>query len=100
MHRQQAQRLLVHLHCEVPSVPPALRPDDNCLQRERQTQVWSALERLCPHHRRLVLLHHFEGCSYREISLLLGLALSTVKWQLATAVRTLREELACISPSD
>jgi RNA polymerase sigma-70 factor (ECF subfamily) len=64
---------------------------------ERETQshetvavVQEAVGRLKPDHRVLVILRHFDGLSYKEMSDIVGVAEKTVKSRLFTARRELR----------
>ena len=55
---------------------------DRCLQR--------AIAELPPRSREVLLLHKYEGLSYAEIALRLGIARNTVMVHLANAMRSLR----------
>ena len=54
----------------------------------------SALERLAPHYREILLLRFQQGLAYHEISEVTGVAMGTVKVQLHRARKLLAEELA------
>jgi len=63
-----------------------------------QNRLNEALEELSPTQRLAFVLRHWEGMSIREIAELLGAAEGTVKSHLFRAVRTLRVELADLTP--
>jgi RNA polymerase sigma-70 factor (ECF subfamily) len=54
----------------------------------------SALEKLSPEHREVVLLHEVEGLSYAEVAEVAGVPEGTVKSRLYHAFRNLREILS------
>ncbi len=67
-------------------------------RRSIQLRVNEALEELSPTQRLAFVLRHWEGMSIREIAEALGAAEGTVKSHLFRAVRTLRVELADLTP--
>jgi len=67
-------------------------------RRSIQFRVNEALEELSPTQRLAFVLRHWEGMSIREIAEVLGAAEGTVKSHLFRAVRTLRVELADLTP--
>ena len=67
-------------------------------RRSIQNRVNEALEELSPTQRLAFVLRHWEGMSIREIAEALGAAEGTVKSHLFRAVRTLRVELADLTP--
>ena len=67
-------------------------------RRSIQLRVNEALEELSPTQRLAFVLRHWEGMSIREIAEVLGAAEGTVKSHLFRAVRTLRVELADLTP--
>ncbi len=68
-------------------------PEKQYMRHEFEVHLRNALSRLAPQYRALILLKHFEGCSYREISSVLGIPESTVKSRLFTGRRYLWEDL-------
>jgi len=60
---------------------------------EREDRVLSALAKLPPDQREVVVLAFYEGLSYREIARLLGVLEGTVKSRMHFAKRKLREAL-------
>jgi len=67
-------------------------------RRALQGRINEALEELSPSQRLAFVLRHWEGMSIREIADVLGAAEGTVKSHLFRAVRTLRVELADLTP--
>lgn len=62
-------------------------------QRELVRQVQEAIERLPDGQRAVVALRHYEGFSLKDIALVRGCALGTVKSTLHQAFRSLRKSL-------
>jgi RNA polymerase sigma factor (sigma-70 family) len=58
-----------------------------------RTAVWSALDRLHPRRRAVVVLHEIDGMSVAAVAALLGIAAVTVRWHLSRARRELRRIL-------
>ena len=56
--------------------------------------VWTALGRLHPRRRAIVIMHELEGMDLAAIASLLGVTLMTVRWHLSMGRRDLREALA------
>lgn len=67
-------------------------------RRSIRERMQEALEELSPTQRLAFVLRHWEGMSIREIAEVLGAAEGTVKSHLFRAVRTLRVELADLTP--
>jgi RNA polymerase sigma-70 factor, ECF subfamily len=57
------------------------------------SEIASEIAELQPRHRQVILMHEFEGRSYREISDTLGVSQAAVRALLVRARRTLRDEL-------
>jgi RNA polymerase sigma factor (sigma-70 family) len=75
----------------------AARPDDplrGLLGKERVEQVVEAIERLPPKQERCLRLKVFQGRTYSEIAVLLGISEQTVKSHIHQARRRLVEEVA------
>ena len=68
-------------------------PEAAMLQRECERRIAATVESLPPHLGIVFTLSHFEGCKYREIAGMLGIAEGTVKWRMFEATRRLRELL-------
>lgn len=73
-------------------------PERAAERRSMQRRLNDALEELSPSQRLAFVLRHWEGMSIREIAEVLGAAEGTVKSHLFRAVRTLRVELADLTP--
>lgn len=61
---------------------------------ETQRILQQAIQQLTPHQRQVFLLSRYEGLNYEQIGERLGIAKNTVKNQLVTSLRHLREYLA------
>ena len=68
-------------------------PEQKYADIELGVQVQSALMELDPEYRILILLKHFQHCSYQEISESLGLPLKKVKSRLYSARQMLKDIL-------
>ncbi|MCS6777249.1 MAG: sigma-70 family RNA polymerase sigma factor [Chloroherpetonaceae bacterium] len=62
-------------------------------QRELAARVESALNRLSPAQRDVVVLHELQGLTYQEVATVLDVPVGTVKSRLANAFRRLRDLL-------
>ncbi|NIR46343.1 MAG: sigma-70 family RNA polymerase sigma factor [Gemmatimonadetes bacterium] len=70
-------------------------PERDAEQRELRERLAEALERLSPEERQALTLKHVDGCSYPEMSELLGASVSALKMRVhraREALRTLLEE--------
>ena len=72
------------------SDPDAGTPLDRAVQRDLAGALSSAVERLRPEYREVIVLRHQEGLAYEEIAEIAGLPLGTVK----TYIHRARKELA------
>jgi RNA polymerase sigma-70 factor, ECF subfamily len=68
-------------------------PGDAALRRERQQQVLSALGRIDPQNRALLVLRDIDGLDYQAMADVLEMPLGTLKSKLFRARLALREEL-------
>jgi RNA polymerase sigma-70 factor (ECF subfamily) len=68
-------------------------PEQKYLEVELSDKIQAALMKLEPQHRLLILLKHFQYCSYKEISDSLAIPEKTVKSRLYTARQLLKEVL-------
>jgi RNA polymerase sigma-70 factor (ECF subfamily) len=76
---------------------PAPVTDDPALHAERRDEdarVHAAIRSLPADQRMVLVLRHLKGCSYQEISEILGLPVSTVEHRLRAARKVLRDRLA------
>ena len=82
-------------HMSLDSLPPGREPradsssDDAVLLKETRRMVWSALGRLDPDRRDVVILRYVAGWSYAEIGRALDLAPGTVASRLHRALEAL-----------
>lgn len=76
----------------------AVDPEVAAQRRSIQERLEQALEELSPTQRLAFVLRHWEGLSIREIAEVIDAAEGTVKSHLFRAVRTLRVELADLTP--
>ena len=75
---------------------PAAGPGPSLLaeQNERAERVWQAVLELPIKHREVIVMHHFQEMSYREIAAALAIPIGTVMSRLHSARKVLRESLA------
>jgi len=101
-YRQNRSRRPGNSSDRVPLVePPYLDggPDDLVHMLQRGTALHSAIERLTPLRRHLLVLAFFQGLSHREIAAETALAVGTVKSHLRRTLGWLRQELPAQDPS-
>ncbi len=77
---------------------PAPSPESRTLGGELKEALLTALSRISPEHREILLLREVEGLDYGEVGALLGIPEGTVKSRLARARRAVREALEGIWP--
>lgn len=74
----------------------AISVEGRLVARERDARLQRAIDALPPRSREVLLLHKYEGLSYAEVALRLGIARNTVMVHLANAMRSLRAAMrAC-----
>jgi RNA polymerase sigma-70 factor (ECF subfamily) len=78
---------------EIDAPTSAADPEQSFGRVQAQRSMHRAVADLKPHHRTLVVLKHFQGLSYREISDVVGIPEKRVKSRLFTARRQLRSVL-------
>lgn len=71
----------------------AAPPDQRAEHRERDQMVLSALGRLDPEYRAVLVMRDIEGFDYQQMADVLGLPLGTLKSRLFRARMALRDEL-------
>ena len=89
--RRKEQRQDVELSDAIPSSLPC--PSVICQHSEIRDRVNSALARLSPDHRAVVVLKELEGLQYHEIAEILNLSIGTVMSRLFYARKHLRSLL-------
>ena len=67
-----------------------VRPGQNLLEEERNSEVHRALEQLVQRHRAVLLLRYTDGLSYAEIAAATGVSIGTVMSRLFYAKKKLR----------
>jgi RNA polymerase sigma-70 factor (ECF subfamily) len=82
----------------IPLPDPAPGPETRELSRQRTEMIESALGRLSPDHRAIVLMRDLGGLSYEEIAEGLEVPLGTVRSRLARARLALQQELLRLDP--
>lgn len=82
-----AEQTLEHLD------PPAVARDD-LAQKETGDQVRLAIQKLPDQQKEVILLQHYEGLSYTEISEVMGCSLDNVKILIYRAKENLKKQLA------
>ncbi|HUK67088.1 MAG TPA: sigma-70 family RNA polymerase sigma factor [Anaeromyxobacteraceae bacterium] len=75
---------------DLASAPDPADPREGLLERERGERVRAALERLSEPQRMVVHLHRFEGLSFAEIGLILGISEGAAKLRAFRAYGQLR----------
>jgi RNA polymerase sigma factor (sigma-70 family) len=68
-------------------------PGEGLELNQSNSRLHYEVERLAEPYRRVVHLYYMEGCSYKEISRCMGIALPTVKWRLLEGRKVLRRRL-------
>lgn len=68
-------------------------PDKQLEGKERKKVIEAAIQTLPEYQRAMVVLYHVQGCSYEEISKILGMPLGTVKSRLNRARIALKDKL-------
>ncbi len=93
--RQISRRASDHVALETVEIQsPAASPEERVVQSQRLGAIEDALAELPPPCRRALLLHRFQGLSYREISEDLGVSVSMVQKHISRAILHLQERLA------
>jgi RNA polymerase sigma-70 factor (ECF subfamily) len=66
-------------------------PEETLSEREKKYEVRSAIKRLDPNYRVLIILKYYEAKSYKEISEITGISEKKVKSRLYTARMILKD---------
>ena len=61
---------------------------------EHSALLYDAIGKLEPSQYLLIILHYFQGLSFREMTAVLGRPTGTVKWQIGKALKTLKSFLS------
>ncbi len=86
--RQRRAALVERLAGE--SAPDAPDPLDAVIADDQARHLSALVQRLGPEERALIVLHYFQGLSYRDMAAVLGQPSGTVQWRTAQALRRLR----------
>lgn len=74
--------------------PQRSDPEDFAAQTELRDEISSALDRLSPEHKSVVILHELQELTYAECAVVLAIPVGTVKSRLYYAFRALRTTLS------
>jgi len=75
------------------AIDPSLNPDESLIEKERRAQVRTALDALPPNQKAAMILRHYEGLSYTEIALILGVTPKAVEGLISPAGASLQARL-------
>jgi len=65
-------------------------PEENAISKDRESQVWKAINSLKEKERAIIVLRDMEGLSYKEIAEVLGCSLGRVKSRIHEARQSLK----------
>lgn len=68
-------------------------PEDNAILKDRESQIWKAINSLKDKERAIIVLRDIEGLSYKEISEVFGCSLGRVKSRIHEARQKLKNLL-------
>lgn len=74
--------------------PGGLGPDSELMQQELRVLLSHAMSSLSAEQRAVVELTYYQGCAYREIAVIMGCPVDTVKTRMFHARRKLKALLA------
>ncbi|ATO49336.1 RNA polymerase sigma factor [Brevibacillus laterosporus] len=75
------------------SIDPDQNPLESILQKEKEQQIWRAIQTMTPKHRSAVVLYYYEEFSIAEIAKILGVFEGTVKSRLHKARKLIAEKI-------
>lgn len=75
------------------SIDPGQNPLESILQKEKEQQIWRAIQMMTPKHRSAVILYYYEEFSIAEIAKILGVFEGTVKSRLHKARKLIAEKI-------
>jgi RNA polymerase sigma-70 factor (ECF subfamily) len=73
---------------------PGLRPDQALEARQREAAIRTALDHLPARQKQALVLHRFQGMSYREVAVAMDTTLAGVESLIQRALARMRTELA------
>ena len=85
-----AQQQQVWAHLEAAYRAGAPGPPEAAEAQEWSRRLSAAVDRLEPAEREVIVLHYFQGLSFREIAQVLAQPAGTVKWRVSAALGRLR----------
>jgi len=91
--RDRRRRRAVRVRASQWASPPEVRPADAESVASAREQVGTALARLSPRRRAVVILHEIEGYALVEVARMLGIASVTARWHLSAGRRDLQRLL-------
>jgi RNA polymerase sigma-70 factor, ECF subfamily len=91
IQRDRWRRMAVRDRAALPAGGASASDPESALMTKRV--VWSALDRLHPKRRAIVVMHEIEGVSLATIASLLGIGHVTVQWHLSMGRRELKRLL-------
>jgi RNA polymerase sigma-70 factor (ECF subfamily) len=101
INRRAADQKLVpyeeEKHAEIISYHQA---GDESMSEKKREYLQSAMERLPIEFREIIILYEYDGLSYKELALALGLPVGTVMSRLSRARRRLQQEFVQVQGSD
>ena len=75
------------------SIDPGQNPLESILQKEKEQQIWRAIQMMTLKHRSVVILYYYEEFSIAEIAKILGVFEGTVKSRLHKARNLIAEKI-------
>jgi len=93
LSRDRRRRRAVRVRASLWGSLPEVRPADAESAAAAREQVGTALARLSPRRRAVVVLHEIEGYALVEVARMLGIASVTARWHLSAGRRDLQRLL-------
>ena len=82
------------------AIDPSLSQDESLIEKERQDQIHLALDALPPNQKAAMILRHYEGLSYAEISQILGVTPKAVEGLISRAGASLQARLSHLQKNE
>jgi RNA polymerase sigma-70 factor (ECF subfamily) len=92
--KQRDTSLLKNITKTASDITETPSPLYQVISDENSALLYEAIGKLEPSAYLLVVLHYFQGLSFREMTAVLGRPTGTVKWQTAKALKTLKSFLS------
>ena len=71
----------------------SVTPEEALEKSEAHATLWEALDQLAPEYRRVLILHFWEGCSYKSIGRFLGISATAARWRALRAQGRLKQNV-------